>query len=183
MIDFGIALSKINDEKYSGSYIAKIKYEVYENDSNNPEKFITKVEQENKSLSIITIGGYKEGSLLAKLTVILFIGSFRKLDNVIIENTKKFKVWRTISKEEIYEFSRITKDLNFIHLTEKPIVQGLLILKFIISYMKNEIENFKKIEIRFTSPIYAEDEILINKIKNNIFGYSNCRLSFKCSII
>ena len=97
----------------------------------------------------------------------------RTLAIIILE--KNIFFWKKITNEEIYEFSKLTGDKNYIHLVDKPVVQGMLILNEII---KN-IDEFKELEIKFINPIFGEEEIFLEKDKRNILAYSNNKLCFK----
>ena len=83
------------------------------------------------------------------------------------------------SKEEIVEFSKYTNDKNLIHLEDKPIVQGLIILMDLSKLIKES----NKITIKFINPIYSNEDIYIKKEHNAILGYVNNVLCFKCNFL
>jgi len=51
------------------------------------------------------------------------------------------KIMMVVSDEELYDFSKQTGDVNYVHLKKEPVIQGLLILE----HTKNLIENFHEI--------------------------------------
>lgn len=168
MIQLAKAFSELKDEKYNNSYISKIKLEQYGKIRNTPCHVI--IEKETSRFLIISSNMYDDNDqIVAKLSMTLFL-------NVVVSNLTETSIipkevvpWKTFSKQEIYDFSKAVGDANTIHLTEKPVVQGLLILKNI----QESIEAFNTIEIKFTKPIYAGNPIYIESNGKNLTGYSN----------
>ncbi len=176
MIEFGKSLSKLNNDSFQGAFIGKIKYEIYLKEKEG--EYFSYIEKENKSLAIISIEKRDKEKLLEKLTIYLVKkvvnkGSKESLQKAIVKNNISF--WKGISKEEIYEFSNLTGDKNYIHLTKKPVVQGMLLLNEILK----EIDEFSELEIKFVKAILADEEIFLEKTEKNIFAYVNNKLCFK----
>ena len=96
-------------------------------------------------------------------------------EHLDVKLEKNISFWNKISKEEVYKFSKLIGDENYIHLTNKPVVQGMFLLNEIIK----EICNFKELEIKFTKPIFADEEIFLQKGEESILAYSNNKLCFK----
>ena len=176
MIEFGISLSKLNKDSFQGAYIGKIKYEIYCKEKDG--EYFSYIEKENKNLVIIVIEKKFKEKLLEKLNIYLV----KKKNNnsceedFVKENLEKnISFWRKISKEEVYKFSKLTGDENYIHLTNKPVVQGMFLLNEVIK----GIDNFKELEIKFINPIFADEEIFLQKGERSILAYSNNKLCFK----
>ncbi|MBP2632017.1 MAG: hypothetical protein H6Q70_2645 [Firmicutes bacterium] len=176
MIQLAKAFSELKDEKYNNSYITKIKLEQYGKSRKNPCHVI--VEKETSRFMIISSNMYEDDTLIAKLSMTLFLNvTVRNLDETSVI-PEEVTPWKTFSKQEIYDFSKAVGDANTIHLTEKPVVQGLLILKNI----KESFAKFNTIEIKFMKPIYAGNPIYVEP-KGKIFtGYSNHAKVFQAVI-
>ena len=116
---------------------------------------------------------------MSKLTIYLvdFKNSKDKLTTREEKIISSLEFWQTISKEEIVEFSKYTNDKNLIHLEDKPIVQGLMILMDLSKLIKES----KEITIKFINPIYSNEDIYIKNEHNAILGYVNNVLCFKCN--
>ena len=176
MIEFGISLSKLNKDSFQGAYIGKIKYEIYCKEKDG--EYFSYIEKENKNLVIIVIEKKFKEKLLEKLNIYLVKKNNNNSceEDFVKENLEKnISFWRKISKEEVYKFSKLTGDENYIHLTNKPVVQGMFLLNEIIK----EIGNFKELEIKFIKPIFADEEIFLQKGDGIILAYSNNKLCFK----
>ena len=176
MIEFGISLSKLNKDSFQGAYIGKIKYEIYCKEKDG--EYFSYIEKENKNLVIIVIEKKFKEKLLEKLNIYLVKKNNNNSceEDFVKENLEKnISFWRKISKEEVYKFSKLTGDENYIYLTNKPVVQGMFLLNEIIK----EIGNFKELEIKFIKPIFADEEIFLQKGEGSILAYSNNKLCFK----
>ncbi|AGX44352.1 hypothetical protein FHU23_003662 [Clostridium saccharobutylicum] len=87
-------------------------------------------------------------------------------------------LWRNFSKQEIADFSHLTGDTNSIHLTENPVVQGLLILKELCDTTKSN-----NIEVKYVHPVYGENPVYIKRDGNTIIGYSGQALCFQAALL
>jgi len=63
--------------------------------------------------------------------------------------------FHTFSKEEVYSFSKETGDQNKIHLTDHPVVQGMLLLRTAAV----KADDVARIDVKFVEPSYAEEEL------------------------
>lgn len=74
-------------------------------------------------------------------------------------------VFCNISIKEVYEFAKNTGDFNEIHIRQNPVVQGMLIIRYLFEYLKKNNIKYSMMEIKFINPLYAEEEanIVINK--------------------
>ena len=59
-------------------------------------------------------------------------------------------------KEEVYGFSKETGDQNKIHLTEHPVVQGMLLLRTAAV----QTADVSRIDVKFVEPSYAEEALM-----------------------
>lgn len=176
---FARSLTIINDQKYDECYMAKAKFEIF-NTCNKEYNYVVRIEKSNHRLSVIKSEGYLNNVLIGRLTVYLVTNyNIKKANTNKEDKVQNLKFWRIISKEEVYDFSKYTNDINSIHLNSNPIVQGM----FIMMNLNTLIKHFKVMEVKFNNPIYADQSIYINILKNNILGYSNNEICFKCNFI
>ena len=178
--DFARALTKINEERYRKCYMVKAELQKFIS-CDKKYSYKVHVEKSNYRFSKIISEAYLSNTLMAKLTIDLidFKDTNVKFKIREEENLDSLEFWTTISKEEIVEFSQYTFDINLIHLDDKPIVQGLIILM----HLANLVKGLSEITIKFINPIYSEEDIYIKKEKNTILGYVNNILCFKCDFI
>lgn len=178
------SLSCIKDVKFDGCFMAKAELR-----KNNLISEITKykvsIEKMNDRFSIIKSEGYgDDGNLFTELRVYLIHKIYSK-NNIIknqIQEHKDLNYFRRFRKEEVYNFSMYTDDINSIHLIEKPIVQGLFIMSEIEKYLNLKQKYFRNFEIKFIQPIYSDEKIYIDDLDDIIIGYSQKRLCFKTVI-
>jgi hypothetical protein len=176
--DLAKALTKIDEERYRKCYMVKAKLQKF-NSCDEKYSYKVNVEKSNHRFSKIISEAYLSNTLIAKLTIDLlnFKDSKGKFETREEEILDSLEFWTTISKEEIAEFSQYTNDINLIHLDDKPIVQGLIILM----HLTNLVKELSEITIKFINPIYSEEDIYIKKEKDAILGYVNNILCFKCN--
>ena len=166
--DFARSLTKIDDEKYRKCYMVKAKLQIF-NSCNEKYDYKVHVEKSNYRFSKIISEAYSNNILMARLTINLvnFKDSNGKFTTRKEERIDSLGFWKTISKEEIVEFSKYTNDKNLIHLNDKPIVQGLIILM----YLSRLVKGLSEITIKFINPIYSDEDIYIKKEQDTILGY------------
>ncbi|WP_110953714.1 hotdog family protein [Anaerosinus massiliensis] len=177
MIQLAKAFSQLKDEKYHNSYIAKVNYQRYaENRTTVPQ---VAVEKETSRFQVLSAAVYDaKQQLIAKLSMTLFLHvTIQSLDEKSGVPDKAV-AWKTFHKREIYDFSQRVGDINTIHLTERPVVQGLLILETIAQYFTA----FREIEIKFMKPIYAEDPVYLESTETGMIGYSDNAKVFQAII-
>lgn len=68
-------------------------------------------------------------------------------------------LWKTYSRESVIQFAKETGDMNPIHLAERPVVQGLLLLKDLAAYGNDP--DF--LSMTFSSPLYVGEPIYLEE--------------------
>lgn len=141
------------------------------------KKPILKVEvkslKQTSQFVILKACGLNQEQLVATLTVVLIQRDLTEECLNDLELINDVKNCLSISKEEVYEFSKLIGDQNFIHLTDYPVVQGLLLL----DKVQEVIEDIRQIEMKFIKPVYADDPIYLIQGLNQMKGYSRQKLS------
>lgn len=177
MIDLFRAFATKEDFFYDGAFIAKVKYQRFQPKSDN-ETYKNEIVKSNKRLCVINCNGYVGNEIVETLTVYLMM-------NVTVKESAATEIiedegilWHNFSKEEIADFSHLTGDTNSIHLTENPVVQGLLILKELCDTTKSN-----HIEVKYVHPVYGENSVYIKHDGNTIMGYSDQALCFQAALI
>lgn len=176
MINLFRAFSTKEDFFYDGAFIAKVKYQRFHPKSNK-EIYKNEVVKNNRRLCIINCNGYIENEIIETLTVYLMMNVKVKeaIQGETIQNNGI--LWHDFSKKEIADFSHLTGDTNSIHLTENPVVQGLLILKELCDTTETN-----KIEVKYVHPIYGDNPVYLKHEGNLIKGISNNTLCFKATL-
>jgi len=176
--DFARALTKINEERYRKCYMVKAELQKFIS-CDKKYSYKVHVEKSNYRFSKIISEAYLSNTLMAKLTIDLidFKDTNVKFKIREEENLDSLEFWTTISNEEVVEFSKYTNDINLIHLDDKPIVQGLIILM----HLSSLIGRLSELTIKFINPIYSNEDIYIKKEHDTILGYVNNVLCFKCN--
>ncbi|WP_446899304.1 hypothetical protein ACSVC9_05310 [Clostridium sp. LBM24168] len=177
MINLFKAFAAEKDFFYDGAFIAKVLYENFQDSfEEQHETYRNEIIKNSRRLCVICCTGYFKGEAAEKLTVYLMMNVKAKK----YENRGDFRqegsFWHSFSKQDIADFSHTTGDTNSIHLTENPIVQGLLILKELCS-----ISKVHKIEVKYIHPIYGDNPVYIKRSQSIIEGFSKGILCFKAS--
>ncbi|MVX62322.1 hypothetical protein GKZ28_01230 [Clostridium chromiireducens] len=176
MIRLFTAFATGEDFFYEGAFIAKVKYQRF-NETTNSESFKNEIIKNNKKLCIIECIGYNDTEIIEKLTVYLMMNIGAKEPMKSDTSEIQGVLWRSFSKEEIAEFSHTTGDTNSIHLTDNPVVQGLFILKELCDTTK-----VTEIEIKYIHPVYGDNPVYILREENIIKGFSNGFLCFQATV-
>ncbi|MPN02214.1 hypothetical protein SDC9_149428 [bioreactor metagenome] len=173
MIDLFRAFTTKEDFFYDGAFIAKIKYQRFQSKPDK-ETYKNEIVKNNRRLCVINCSGYANNKITETLTVYLMMNVTVKepVEPEIVEDTGT--LWRNFSKEEIADFSHLTGDTNFIHLTENPVVQGMFILKELCDTTQSN-----DIEVKYIYPVYGCNPVYIKDEGNIIKGFSNGILCFQ----
>lgn len=85
---------------------------------------------------------------------------FNNIENSYTFDTNK-EFFRTITKDEVWKFSHISGDPNYIHSGDKPIVQAMLILLLLEDYLALKERYMYNCEIVYIDPIPANSNIFL----------------------
>lgn len=156
----GTKMTEMDASTYQGAFIGKISYTA---DSAAQEaesiSYAYGDVKENAFMYILSILGTIEGkeTPVEKMTITLVKASdkakeIKRQEKTQYENEEAF---HTFSKQEVYDFSHETGDQNKIHLTDHPVVQGMLLLRTAAV----KLGNVTRLDVRFVEPSYAEEEL------------------------
>lgn len=177
MIDLFRAFATKEDFSYDGAFIAKVKYQRFQ-PKLVEETYKNEVVKSNRRLCVINCNGYVNNEIAETLTVYLMMNVTVK-ESIQTETIKdNGTIWRNFSKEEITDFSHLTGDTNFIHLTENPVVQGVFILKELCHTTQTN-----EIEVKYIHPVYGGNPVYIKHEGNIIRGFSNGTLCFQATLL
>jgi hypothetical protein len=179
----GTKMTEMDASTYQGAFIGKISYTAEREAAENADNITYSYGdiKENAFMYILSILGHVDGNdtPVEKFTVTLVKPSdnakeLKRVEAVEYENPEAF---HTFSKEEVYEFSKETGDQNKIHLTDHPVVQGVLLLRTAAS----KVENVSRIDVKFVEPSYAEEELMwgFNGREYVLYGDGYVKASFK----
>ncbi|ADL51223.1 hypothetical protein [Clostridium cellulovorans] len=176
MIDLFRAFTTKEDFFYDGAFIAKIKYQRFQQKSGK-ETYKNEILKSNRKLCIINCSGYADDKITETLTIYLMMNVTVKESTKpeIVEDTGT--LWRNFSKEEIANFSNLVGDTNSIHLTDNPVVQGMFILKELCDTTET-----RDIEVKYIHPVYGCNPVYIKHDDNIIKGFSDGILCFQATL-
>lgn len=154
-------MTEMDASTYQGAFIGKISYMAEKEQARSADsiRYEFGAVKENAFMYILPIFGYVNGveTPVEKFTVTLVKPSdkekeLKRVEAASYDNAEEF---HTFSKEEVYSFSKETGDQNKIHLTDHPVVQGMLLLR--TAAVKSE--DVSRIDVKFVEPSYAEEEL------------------------
>lgn len=149
-MDYILSLSKglgeLFESEFHGFFIGKAKVEFL--GVAKSRKITSKIEITKDLRKYKKYLGYilEEGNVLCKVELILIRKSKKEVSFVKKENRVQGLPFCTINRAEIYKFAKDTGDLNKIHFGERPVVQGMLIMKY--------LDEYTIINIGFIKPLY-----------------------------
>lgn len=180
MMDLFTAFTSQSELDYEGAMIAKVRYQ-HMADLEGEETFKNEIVKSNEMMMVLRCTGSVGETAVEAITVYLIMNAEVKDPEVLGEDTDMGSEWYTFSKEEIVNFSHTTGDTNSIHLTDHPVVQGLFLLKKMADRY-DEFTTYKKIDMKFHSPVYGESPVLLKQEGNKFSAYSDRVLCFETSI-
>ena len=172
--DFAKSLTLTDEKEYEECYMIRASLTIYEKLINGQVSMEVSKIRDNRRVSIIQSRMYSSNKLISVMSIEVIKSISKHYDISRKNNNVTGKFWRKFTRSEVIDFSRDTKDKNKIHLMDKPVVQGLLIMSYLCD------ENIKTAEIKFIHEIYCDEDIYIFKDNNIIYGYVNNILCFKC---
>ena len=161
MMAIGTKMTEMDASTYQGAFIGKISYMAEKEQAGQAGSIRYEFGdvKENAFMYILPILGYVDGveSPVGKFTVTLVKPSdkekeLKRVEAASYDNAEDF---HTFSKEEVYSFSKETGDQNKIHLTDHPVVQGMLLLRTAAV----KADDVARIDVKFVEPSYAEEEL------------------------
>ena len=136
------------------------------------EKYSVGLPRQHSSISVTEITGWDSADqVCGKLVAML--APLKRQPAKKGESPVGAEYWRAFSRDEVLEFSRITNDKNPIHFQNQPVVQGLLIFSQLL-----QLVGGTKTEIRFFSPLYADEKVWLLKEKETLTGFAQDRRCF-----
>ena len=102
----------------------------------------------------------------------------RSLNNIKHFTESPMEKLTSFSPEQITAFSKWSGDMNSIHLGEKPVVQGMLLLLALEDYLCIKGFKIRRGNIRYLHPIKACEDIFIYHEQNKITGISKDKECF-----
>lgn len=177
--DFARSLTNINFSQYDKCYLIEAEAIFYAGKNKKTSKTEVSISKDTHRMSVINSRKYSQNNeLTAEMKIVLLKKELNLFHSSINKNEvhKEKQYWRSFSRKEILDFSKETNDKNSIHLTEKPIVQGLMIFMHLCS------EDIIHADIKFLNKIFCDEKIYLSKEDNLIIGYVNDIICFKCII-
>lgn len=162
IMGLGTKMTDMDASTYQGAFIGKISYTVDREKAEAADSITYEYGdvKENAFMYILSILGKAEGdeSPVEKMTITLVKASDKEKDIKRVEKTEyeNERPFHTFTKDEVYTFSKETGDENKIHLTDHPVVQGMLLLR--TAACANE--DLKRLDVKFVEPSYAEEELM-----------------------
>lgn len=187
IMGIGTKMTDMDASTYQGAFIGKISYTTTKEAA---EALHITYEygdvKENAFMYILSILGKVDGveAPVEKMTITLVKAQAAgdKSTETEIKRTPKAEYeneepFHTFSKKEVYSFSRETGDENKIHLTDHPVVQGMLLVRTAACKQ----EGLARLDVKFTEPCYAEEELYwgFNGRENVLYADGYVKASFK----
>lgn len=186
ILNLSKSLGKLFQTEFHGFFIGKVKIEFLElykgGNINSKSELIKDLVKYKKCISYIL----ENGNILCKMEITLIKKISKDLKSAKeikhIEKEVNGKYFCTIDSREIQKFSNDTGDLNEIHFGEKPVVQGMLILKYLDEYFRSLKYKYTIMNIRFVQPLYSGDSTSIVLEAKEFSIYKDNNLILKGSV-
>ena len=164
------ALAQYQGEKYQNSFIGKIQW-VQLGDLSGDPYFTSKILRERHNFQQLLIQVWNQAKQVGEMQVeLMFFGPDAvKKASVKEQEPAAFPqgahYWTSFSRQQVTEFSRITGDDNRIHLTEHPVVQGLMLWRELCVFLQPRF-----ISIAFHHPVIAGEKIYFKEEEINEYN-------------
>ena len=159
VLDFIKALGAFQGKRYDHSYIGRVSIAFWgEEDASCT--FSCHRQWQKKSVECLRVEETNNAGILVGLLEALIL--FSPYIVPAIPKQDPFPMgtlWKTYSRESVIQFAKETGDMNPIHLAERPVVQGLLLLKDLAAYGNDP--DF--LSMTFSSPLYVGEPIYLEE--------------------
>ncbi len=158
----GTKMTEMDASIYQGAFIGKISYNCDKEKAAAAETISYEFGEvkENAFMYILTINGVVAGedAPIEKFTVTLVKPSdkekeLKRMEAGEYDEPREFAAF---TKQEVYDFSAETGDENKIHLTDHPVVQGMLLLRTTAV----KLDDVSRLDFKFVEPSYAEEKLM-----------------------
>lgn len=149
---------------FSPCYIGRIQWRYRQKE----ESFRVRTERKRNTIALITVTGYCQSETVGELKLTLIRPSHFP-NAFLAEKKPSGTAWRSFSREEIVRFSRENGDRNPIHLTEIPVVQGMLLFSELL-----KITGWTGAECRFFYPVLAGQTVFLEMDCDVLQGSTEC---------
>lgn len=157
------ALGQYQGDKYQNSFIGKIQW-VRLGDLSGEPYFTSKILREKSKFQQLLIQVWNGDAQVGEMQVeLLFFGPQGKQKTAAESQEpgappEGARYWTTFSRQQVREFSLITGDDNRIHLTEHPVVQGLMLWRELCLLWQPRF-----LSVAFHHPVLAGQEIYLKE--------------------
>lgn len=180
-------MSKLSDRVEPGFFIAKQKIKIdYFSDINDNLIFQSTIEKSKhlKSMKYLLCSCKvlsKNKVLMQLHSTLIKKNNFKNSNVKLLDSTDMQKFFfKNITNDEVFKFSTISKDPNYIHKGEKPVVQGMLIPLLLEKHLISQGKYMTNCEITYKNPILAATDIFLCwKSSQNLMGIADNKLCFK----
>lgn len=182
ILNLSKSLGNLFQKEFHGFFIGKAKVEfleLYKGGNINCKNEITKDLLKYKKCTSYIL---EEENILCKMELTLIKKSSKEVKHIEKENEVTGKYFCTIDSEEIYEFSKDIGDLNEIHFLERPVVQGMLLIRHLDEYFKSLKYEYTIMNIRFIKPLYSGESTSIVLESKEFMVYKDNKLILKGSV-
>ncbi len=151
MMDYVHELSVYQGSRYDNSYIGRISFARW-GEETAETAWKTEIVKPGSEVECLQVQAWNGPRMTGILEAWIFFAGFpRQAPSRARHEGYQGRLWRSFSKEEVEDFARATGDFNPIHLTETPVVQGLLI--FLELGRTLGYPDF--LSVKFRSPVHA----------------------------
>lgn len=182
ILNLSKSLGNLFQKEFHGFFIGKAKIEFLEQYKGGNINFESEINKDLIKYKKIISHILEDENILCKMELILIKKTSKEAKIIEKENEVVGKHFCTINNEEIFKFSKDTGDLNEIHFGEKPVVQGMLIIKYLDEYLISLKYKYIAINIRFVQPLYSGERTNIILEEKYFNVYKGDKLILKGSI-
>lgn len=185
-----LGMSTLAAEVDQGFFIAKQNFKIHKDIIKNSNihtqsKILNKKKTDNTEYIICQSNVLQDETLLSELTTHLIKNknNVTQIQKKLVNLTNPEGVTKKITKQNVYDFCRWSKDPNEIHLTNEPVVPGMLLLLIMEDILTTYSIKIKAGEIKYHHPVIADTTIYFNlENKKKIIGYVNNSACFTLKI-
>ncbi|AGB40254.1 hypothetical protein Halha_0242 [Halobacteroides halobius DSM 5150] len=187
MVASTLALSTLSEDIDTGYYLAKQIFNITEIPQLNQNLILTSRLKKAKAMTNMSyvkcqVKVNRKNKELINITSTL-IKTKKKKSQQGEPFFAKSQSWRKINTTQIYKFSQYSSDPNQIHLTQDPVIQGMLLLLTLEDHLASHNKLFKQATITYSKPIKSNNQINLSWAKENeLLGIVNNQICFKLTI-
>lgn len=159
MMDYVRGLSAYQGSRYDNSYIGRLTYARWKEETADTVWTIRTVKH-GTNVECLQVQAVDNGEMIGVLEAWIFLAAFPKHASPAARHEgHQGNLWRSFTRDEVIGFAYRTGDMNPIHLTSQPVVQGM----YLFSELGKSLGDPDFLSVKFQAPVHTDEPVYLKE--------------------